>query len=172
MTVMAFLWGCALRHMAVLTVLLTTACAPSGYMYDAGNFTHPHPTPALCASRGQVLDSATLECVPPLARPPQTMAQAEQSQKSQAVTHERNACVAAANKKFERKAEGQVASYAIWQAEMKQCDDFMVSRLAALQTRGDCSLKLDWMLRYRMMVMSADQKEMAEDRYAEICGPR
>jgi hypothetical protein len=35
---------------------------------------------------------------------------------------------------------------------------------------ANCSLKLDWMLRYRMMVPDFEQKEMAEDRYAEICG--
>jgi hypothetical protein len=51
----------------------------------------------------------------------------------------------------------------------------MTSRLVAQQLRsmgGDCSLKLDWMLRYRMMVFDPDQKDMAEDRYAEICGAK
>ena len=102
--------------------------------------------------------------------------QVAQAQQSNAVANERNACVAAANKKFQLKAEGAVASYAIWQAELKQCNDLMMSRLAAQHLRGmgaaDCSLKLDWMLRYRMMVMSPEQKEMAEDRYAEICGTK
>jgi len=52
-------------RIAISAALLVSACAPSGYMYDVGNFTHPHPTLALCASRGQVLDSTTLECAPP-----------------------------------------------------------------------------------------------------------
>lgn len=38
-------------------------------MYDVGNFTHPHPTPALCASRGQVLDMSIEDCVTPAAPP-------------------------------------------------------------------------------------------------------
>jgi hypothetical protein len=32
------------------------------------------------------------------------------------------------------------------------------------------ALKLDWILRYHTMVYVPEQKEMAEDRYAEICG--
>jgi hypothetical protein len=99
--------------------------------------------------------------------------QVAQAQQSDAITSERNACVAAANKKFQLKAEGAVASYAIWRAEQKQCNDLMLSRLTAQKMKGmggDCSLKLDWMLRYRMMVYDPDQKAMAEDRYAEICG--
>jgi hypothetical protein len=95
------------------------------------------------------------------------------AQSATAVERERNACIAAASKKYERKAEGAVASYAIWRAELQQCDDLMLSRLTAQQMRGaDCSLKLDWMLRYQMRVTSPGQKGMAEDRYAEICGRR
>jgi hypothetical protein len=37
---------------------------------------------------------------------------------------------------------------------------------------ADCSLKLDWKARYRMLLYDADQKEMAEDRCAEICGAK
>ncbi|MCK9908287.1 hypothetical protein MXD81_04050 [Microbacteriaceae bacterium K1510] len=68
-----------------------------------------------------------------------------------------------------------MASYAIWRAQLKRCEDLMISRLTAQQLRNtsaDCSLKLDWLLRYRMMVYDLDQKAMAEDRYAEICGAR
>lgn len=86
----------------------------------------------------------------------------------------RNACVGAANAKFKRGADGPVASYAIWRTELKQCEDLLISRLTALQLKGwtDCSLKLDWMLRYRGMVYDFQQKEMAEDRYMEICAPK
>ena len=71
-------------------------------------------------------------------------------------------------------ADGPIASPAIWRAELKQCDDLMVSRLVAqqLRTTGNCSLKLDWMMRYQMMVFDPDEKSMAEDRYAEICGEK
>jgi hypothetical protein len=101
--------------------------------------------------------------------------QVAQAQQANAITSERNACVAAANAKFHRMAEGAVATPVIWRAELKQCEDLMVSRLTAQTLKGmgaDCSLKLDWMLRYRMMVYDIDQKEMAEDRYAEICKPK
>jgi hypothetical protein len=101
--------------------------------------------------------------------------QVAQAQQSNAITSERNACVAAANAKFQLKAEGVVASHAIWQAEQKQCNDLMMSRLIAQHLKGmgaDCSLKLDWKLRYQMMVYDIDQKAMAEDRYMEICKPK
>jgi hypothetical protein len=101
--------------------------------------------------------------------------QVAQAQQSNPVTSERNACVDTANKKFQLKAEGVIASHAIWQAELKQCNDLMMSRLVAQHLKGmgaDCSLKLDWMLRYQMMVYDPDQKAMAEDRYAESCKPK
>jgi hypothetical protein len=46
-----------------------------------------------------------------------------------------------------------------------------VSRYVAQHLVGaDCSLKLDWLLRYRMQVYgNFEMNEMAEDRYAEIC---
>ncbi len=101
--------------------------------------------------------------------------QVAQAQQSDAITRERNACVAAATAKFHRMADGAVASPVIWRAELKQCEDLMLSRLTAQRMKSmgaDCSLKLDWMLRYRMMVYDPDQKAMAEDRYAESCGSR
>jgi hypothetical protein len=55
------------KSFVILIALATGACAPAGYMYDVGNFTHPHPTPALCASRGQVLDLSIEDCVTPAA---------------------------------------------------------------------------------------------------------
>jgi len=45
------------------------ACAPSGYVYEVGNFVRPHPTQATCASRGQVLDMTIEDCVTPVAPP-------------------------------------------------------------------------------------------------------
>lgn len=92
-----------------------------------------------------------------------------QQQQSDAITRERNACVTAATAKFKLQTEGQVASYATWRAELKQCEDLMLSRLAARQLHANCALKWDWVLRYQMMLYDADQKAMAEDRYAEIC---
>jgi hypothetical protein len=161
------------KYYVILVALALGACAQPGYMYDTGSFVQ-HPKPELCLSRGQMLDPITLQCVTPPPPPPPTQAQVEQSQRANAVKRERDACVGVANRKFQLKAEGAVASYAIWRAELKQCDDLMMSRLVAQQIKGvglaDCSLKLDWMLRYRMMVYAAEQKEMAEDRYAEICG--
>jgi hypothetical protein len=162
------------RAIAALLALTLSACALPGYMYDTGSFVQ-HPRLEFCASRGQVLDPNTLDCVTPPPPPPPTAMQVAQAQQSNAVTSERNACVAAANAKFQLKAEGVVASHAIWHAELKQCNDLMMSRLVAqkLKSMGaDCSFKLDWMLRYRMMVYDPDQKEMAEDRYAEICKPK
>ena len=47
-----------------------SACAPPGYEYDVGNFTHPHPSAGLCASLGQELDMNTKQCVTPFPRPP------------------------------------------------------------------------------------------------------
>jgi len=158
----------------ILVALAVGACAQPGYMYDTGSFVQ-HPRPEFCTSRGQVLDPNSLDCVTPPPSPPPTPMQVAQAQQSNAITSERNACVTAANAKFHRMAEGTVATPVIWRAELKQCEDLMVSRLASQQLRamgGNCSLKLDWMLRYRMMVYDPDQKEMAEDRYAEICGRR
>jgi hypothetical protein len=50
---------------AILMALTLSACAPSGYVYEVGNFVRPHPTQALCASRGQVFDTAIEDCVTP-----------------------------------------------------------------------------------------------------------
>lgn len=163
-----------MRHAVILVALALGACTQPGYTYDVGSLT-PHPTIGTCASHGQVLDPNTRDCATPPPPPPPTPMQVAQAQQSNAVTSERNSCVAAANAKFQLKAEGVVASHAIWQAELKQCNDLMMSRLVAQKLNsmgGDCSLKLDWMLRYRMMVYDVDQKEMAEDRYAEICKPK
>jgi len=77
-------WASVLRHFAILIALALSACAPPGYMYDVGNFTHPHPTPALCASRGQVLDMSVEDCVTPSPPPLPTPFQIEQSRKAQA----------------------------------------------------------------------------------------
>lgn len=166
---------CRVRHAVILVALAASACAPPGYVYDTGNFIHPHPTPALCASRGQMLDAATEACVMPPPPPPLTPVQVTQLQASDAIKRQRDACVSAATAKFHRMADGPVASPAIWRAELKQCDDLMVSRLVAQQLKtmgGDCSLRLDWMMRYQMMVFDPDQKTMADDRYAEICTTR
>jgi hypothetical protein len=160
----------AVKYYVILIALALAACAQPGYMYDTGSFVQ-HPRPEFCSSHGQVLDPTTLQCVTPPPPPPPTQAQIEQSQKGDATRRERDACVNVAGRKFQLKAEGAVASYEIWRAELKQCDDLWVSRRIAQQMMsGDCSLKLDWMLRYRMLVYVAEQKEMAEDRYAEICG--
>jgi hypothetical protein len=159
------------RRFVILVALAAGACAQPGYMYDTGSFIQ-HPRPELCASRGQVLDPNTLDCVTPPPPPPPTPMQVAQQQASDAIKRERDACVSAATTKFHRMAEGAVASPAIWRAELKQCDDLMISRLTAQQLKtmgGNCSLKLDWMMRYQMMVYDPDQKAMAEDRYAEIC---
>lgn len=163
-----------MRHSAILIALTLSACAPPGYMYEVGNFVRPHPTQALCASRGQVLDMSIEDCVTPPPPPPPTPAQVAQAQQENKIASERNACVGAASAKFERREEGQVASYAIWRTELKQCEDLMISRLATQKLMGgaDCSLKLDWMLRYQSLVYDVDQKAMAEQRYAEYCSRR
>jgi hypothetical protein len=94
------------------------------------------------------------------------------------IRSELNACVRAAMAKWQRGANGPIADQAIGNAELKQCEDLAISRFSAQQLKGwgagaaDCSLKLDWMLRYRMMVHNFEQKEMAEDRYTEICGAK
>jgi hypothetical protein len=49
----------------VACALVLSACAPPGYVYEPGDFFHPHPSAELCASKGLVLDSVTKECVPP-----------------------------------------------------------------------------------------------------------
>jgi hypothetical protein len=164
-----------MKRFAILIALTLSACAPSGYMYEVGNFVRPHPTQALCASRGQILDMKIEDCITPAPLPPPTPEQAVQAQRANAVTSERNACVSTASAKFERGAEGKVASYEVWRAELKGCEDLMVSRLTAQKLKelgGDCSLKLDWMLRYQSMVYDADQKAMAERRYVENCSVR
>jgi hypothetical protein len=60
------------REVWVAFALLLSACAPPGYVYEAGDFFHPHPSAELCESRGLVLDSITKECVmpPPPPLPP------------------------------------------------------------------------------------------------------
>lgn len=58
------------RHVVILVAMALGAGAQPGYMYDVGNFTHPHPTPALCASRGQVLDMSIEDCVTSAASQP------------------------------------------------------------------------------------------------------
>jgi hypothetical protein len=101
--------------------------------------------------------------------------QVAQQQQSDTIRRERDVCVSVATDKFHRMADGAVASPVIWRAELKQCEDLMLSRLTAQTLKGmgaDCSLKLDWMLRYQMMVYDPDQKAMAEDRYVEICRPK
>jgi hypothetical protein len=150
------------NRLAIVIAFAMSACAPAGYMYDVGNLTHPHPTPSLCASRGQVLDSTTLECMTPPPPPLPTTAQLAQAQQSNAITSERNACESAATAKFKRGEQGRLGGYAIWRAGMNQCDDLMLSQLAAR--------KLDWTLRYRAMLYDLDQQAMAEDRYNEMCG--
>ena len=47
----------------IVIALTSAACTPSGYVYEVGNFVRPHPTQALCASRGQVLDMTIEDCV-------------------------------------------------------------------------------------------------------------
>jgi hypothetical protein len=66
-------------------------------------------------------------------------------------------------------ASSRKGSYAIGRAELKRCEDLMMSRLAAQHVKAfaNCSLKLDWILRYR--TMAPNQGNMAEDRYAEYC---
>jgi len=59
------------RHCRVAAALLLSACAPPGYVYEPGDFFHPHPSAELCASRNLQLDLDTKECVvPPPALPP------------------------------------------------------------------------------------------------------
>jgi hypothetical protein len=87
----------------------------------------------------------------------------------QEVARERDACINAANVKFNRGADGPQGSYHIWQVELQRCNDLATSRLVAepLMKGANCSLKLDWILQYRAMVPK--QGYMAEDRYAEYC---
>lgn len=163
-----------MRNFAILVALAVGGCAQPGYVYEVGNFVRPHPTQSLCASRGQVLDMTVEDCVTPPPPQPPTPLQVAQAQQANSITSERNACVSNATAKFKRGAEGQVAGYEIWRAELKACEDLMISRLTAQKMMGgaDCSLKLDWMLRYQSMVYDRDQKEMAEQRYAESCSHR
>jgi hypothetical protein len=96
-----------------------------------------------------------------------------QARQSDAITREYSACFNSADKKYRLQADGPIASAAIWHAELKRCQDVMSSRFIAQFLKehgGNCSLKLDWMLRYQMMGFNPDQKAMAQDRYAEICG--
>jgi hypothetical protein len=53
------------RHFWVAAALLLSACAPLGYVYDAGDLTHPHPSVDFCASQGLQLDVNTKACVMP-----------------------------------------------------------------------------------------------------------
>jgi len=158
-----------------VAALSACGCAPAGHVYEAGNFVRPHPTQELCASRGQVLDMKIEDCVTPPPPQPPTPAQAAQAQRANAVTSERDACIKTAGEKFRRGAEGQTAGYQIWLAENQACEDVMLSRLTALKLNelgGNCSLKLDWMARYRQMVTTINQQAMAEQRYAENCSGR
>jgi hypothetical protein len=67
--------GCSsvVRHAVILVALTAGACAQPGYMYDTGSFVQ-HPRPEFCASRGQMLDPNTLECVTPAAMQPAPLA--------------------------------------------------------------------------------------------------
>lgn len=58
-----------MRHSVILVALMASACAQPGYMYDTGSFIQ-HPRPEFCASRGQVLDPNTLDCLTPAAPQP------------------------------------------------------------------------------------------------------
>ena len=53
-----------MRHLVILAALAATACAPTGYMYDAGSFV-PHPRPEFCATRSQLYDPNTRQCIAP-----------------------------------------------------------------------------------------------------------
>jgi hypothetical protein len=57
-----------MRTVVILVALAVSACAQPGYMYDTGSFVQ-HPRPEFCASRGQVLDPNTLDCVTPAQAP-------------------------------------------------------------------------------------------------------
>jgi hypothetical protein len=153
-----------MKYYVILVALALGACAQPVYLlYDLGI---QRPNQEICWSQGhQILDVATLQCVTPPPTPPPTPEQA-------AASREHSECISAASLKYKSKADGVVASYAIFQSEVKQCGDLMASRFVARQQMkgADCSLKLDWILRYRMMVYGFEQKAMAEDRYAEICG--
>jgi len=167
------------RLFAILVALAASGCAPPGYMYETGSFA-PHPTRALCASHGQVLDDATKDCVTPPPPPPPTPAQIEYSKKASDATREVNACITAADAKFHRQLEEAVAKpwraemiTSTWKAETKHCFDVALSRLVAQKINlAECSSKMDWMLQYRMLVSDPNEKAMAEDRYAEICGKK
>jgi hypothetical protein len=52
----------------VAATLSLSACAPLGYVYDKGDSAQPHPSVALCASRGLLLDANTNACVMPSRR--------------------------------------------------------------------------------------------------------
>jgi hypothetical protein len=51
------------RHIWVALPTALGACAPPGYVFDPGDFLHPHPSADLCASRNLQLDADTKECV-------------------------------------------------------------------------------------------------------------
>jgi TPR repeat protein len=88
----------------------------------------------------------------------------------QELERQRDACLNAARVKLNRGADGLVASPAIFEKEQRRCMELYTSRLMAGSMKGtyaDCSLKLDWILRYRMMAPGT--AFMAEDRYAEYC---
>jgi len=72
----------------ILVALAASACAQPGYMYDTGSFVQ-HPRPEFCASRGQVLDPTTLQCVTP-AQPPSAPAFAPVAFSNQGETYEQD----------------------------------------------------------------------------------
>ena len=130
------------------------------------------------AERAPPAPSAEPSAPPPTPQrmaPPPSSKSSTVAQGTSDLTNERSACIAAADAKYQRREEGVYGSAAIWQAERKLCSDLMMSRLiarSALMKDANCSLKLDWILRYQMIASSFDQKAMAEDRYAEICKQR
>jgi hypothetical protein len=58
-----FLGAVLVRNFAVLAAIAAGACAPSGYMYEVGNFVRPYPTQALCASRRRRDNAAQPLCI-------------------------------------------------------------------------------------------------------------
>lgn len=79
-----------MRHFAIMTTLTLSACAPSGYVYEVGNFVRPHPTQALCASRGQVLDMAIEDCAAPASPPASASVIAAAAFSNQGETYEQD----------------------------------------------------------------------------------
>jgi hypothetical protein len=77
-----------MKRFAILIALILSACAPSGYVYEVGNFVRPHPTQALCASRGQVLDMTIEDCVAPASSQPVIAASTASAYSDQGETYE------------------------------------------------------------------------------------